>query len=72
MFMTPDQSQLEGLGIDQTFTPENTDIRMVEFYVINLIYSAKDKNLTWIGSNGDYYCCHKPVNQVSNLIYQNL
>jgi len=71
MFMTEDQETLKELGIDQDFTGENTDIRMIEFYNINFIYPSGNKQFTIIGCNGDTFCCPKPKDQVSNLIFQN-
>ena len=71
MFMTYEQEQLEDLGIDQDFTDENTEIRMIEFYNINFVYPSSSKEYTIIGSNGSLFCCPKPKDQVSNLIFQN-
>jgi len=72
MFMTEDQETLDELGIDQDFTGENTDIRMIEFFNINFIYPSGNKQFTIIGCNGDIFCCPKPVKEVSQLINQNL
>lgn len=72
MFMTEDQETLEDLGIDQDFTGENTDIRMIEFFNINFIYPSGNKKYTIIGANGETLCCPKTVKEVSQLINQKL
>ena len=72
MFMTYEQEQLEDLGIDQDFTDENTEIRMIELYNINFVYPSSSKGYTLIGSNGSTFCCPKSVSHVKELINQNL
>ena len=72
MFMTENQGALDELGIEQDFTHENTDIREVTFYNINFVYRSLSHPYTIIGSNGETFCCPKPVNEVINLINQNL
>ena len=70
MFMTDDQQQLEELGIDQDFTHQNTDIRMIDFYVINYLYPSSNNKYTIIGSNGTTFCCPKTVSYIKELINQ--
>lgn len=68
MFMTEDQETLEELGIDQDFTKENTDIRLVELYMINFIYPSFNKKYTIIGCNGETFCSPKSFIEVQRII----